>query len=73
VNYYLPEGQTVSISVGTVDMLTSDSNFFSPNALLAFFGVWFYPLALTFLLPVFVFNLVVEKEDRLAEIMKIVK
>ena len=68
----LGEGKNVTINPGTLDMLTSYAGFGSIDQFLSFFGVWFLPLALSFLLPVFVFNIVVEKEERLAEIMKIV-
>src|SRR5689334_19788776 len=45
---------------------------FSNEDFLAFFGVWFIPLALTFLLPVYVYTIVMEKHERLVEMMKIV-
>jgi hypothetical protein len=50
------------------------SNYYiDADAFGSFFGVWFIPIGLTFLLPVYVTTIVMEKQERLLEMMKIVR
>jgi len=69
VNSKLPPSQEIFINSGALAMQYKKASRIYSG--ISFFGIWFIPLALGFLLPVFVFTIVVEKQERLIEMMKI--
>jgi hypothetical protein len=62
---------TVTLVSGTQYMpqSTSDSDSFI-NGIINLAGASLYPLSLSLLLPVFMYSIVLEKEERLIEMMK---
>lgn len=70
IRYLNPDFKN-SVHLGFVEMFYVQDYDFSPAGFAAFIGAWLIPIAMSFLLPVYIYTLVYEKQNRLHEMMRI--